>query len=356
MKKDRIILPLLAAAILFAACSRVQVDRPDSEICFQMAKGGVILTKTEDYKADYGSVPFGVYSWFKDQNSQESTSFMTNERVSYNSLHNVWTPQTTYYWPRGGSLDFICYSPYQADGPQISEESITYTGITAGTTDILYADKQTGLTSNTNTYQFNGVPVLFRHALARVGFSLRLAYSEVCPDTGDRTKWEVILNSATLKGIHTTGDLSIVLDQTGAWKLPDSKIWTSNGTTTDYVIDCSAITPFTSNDAQELGNSIFVLPQTLDQGQKLILVFTIKTWHDTGNGYPEEPMITETHVVIDAGLSIGILQRWGINQSIRYNLILAPSRSITSESPMEIHFDPSSTGWDNVTLSTVLQL
>ncbi len=354
MRKGRIILSLLTAVILIAACSRVQIDRPDSEICFQVAEGGVTLTKAEDYKADYGSVPFGAYSWFRDQNTQESTSFMTNQKVSYYPQNNVWAPETIYYWPRGGSLDFICYSPYEADGPQVSEESITFTDITVGTVDILYADKQTGLTCNTNTYYYNGVPVLFRHALAKVGFTLRLAYSEAYPETGDKTKWEVILNSATLKDIHTTGNLSLVLDESGAWKLPDSNTWTSNGTTTDYVLDCGAIEPFTSTNAQEIGNSIFVLPQTLDQGQKLVLCFTIKTWRDTGNGYPEEPVITETHVAIDAGLATGALQCWGINQSIRYNLIMAPSMSGTGQSPLDIHFDPSTAGWDNVTLSTVL--
>lgn len=353
----------LSAVILVAACARVQTDYPGGEeIRFQVASYGTPATKAgeTDYKQDYGSVPFGAYAWYKGETPAENRDFMVNQKVSYNSSDNLWiTEGSTYYWPKGGSLDFICYSPYSTAGvPAIGEDSITYTDYDVNAnpdTDLLYADKSCGLGQNAVTYYYNGVPVLFRHALARLSFSLRLAYSEITATTGDKTKWEVTVNSISIKNVRTSGSLSIGLES-GAWALPASQVWTPNAATTDIALDCSALHTFTDTNPQDVGSGFMVLPQSLGLGQKLILNLTINTWRDNGSGYGTEPFVKETSVEVEAAVGVTTLDKWGINQNIHYNLILTPSLSDGSQLPTEITFDPAVADWENITTTAEINI
>ena len=347
-----------------AACSRVQLNHPENnEIRFQVAgyHSYVLNTKAhDDYKDDYGSVPFGAYSWYKGDNPADNEVFMVNQKVSYNAIDNIWfTEGSTYYWPKWGTLDFICYSPFSTAGvPVVEEGSIKYDSwdVEANPNiDLLYADKAIGLSDNLTTYYYNGVPVLFHHALAKVSFTMRLAYSEMTPETGDKTKWEVTLNSISLKNIPTKGSLELTLEN-GSWALPANRVWTSDGSKTNFSFDCSSLQVFKDTEPQLLSEGLFVLPQTLDQGQKIVLNLSIKTWRDTGNGYPEEPFIKETSIEMNASLSSGTILAWGMNQSIKYNLILTPSLSLDGVKPVEITFDPTEADWETIELNTQINI
>ena len=346
-----------------AACSKVQFDHPeDNTISFQVAgyRAHGADTKADDYKAEYESVPFGAYAWYKGVNPADNTTFMTNEKVAYFSDGNIWTTtEETYYWPKTGALDFICYSPYSTAGvPVVEEDKITYNNWDMSANpdvDLMYSDKAAGLTDNVTTYYYNGVPVLFRHALAKVAVTMRLAYSEMTPETGDKTKWEVTLNSIALKDIRTKGSLELSLEN-GQWTLPENRAWTPDSTKTDIAFDCSALEVFKDTIPQTLSQSFFVLPQALNQGQKIAMNLSIKTWRDTGNGYPEEPFIKEASVVMNAALSTSTILAWGMNQSIRYNLILAPSQSLDGLKPVEITFDPAEADWETIELNTQINI
>ena len=346
---------LLAAVLSMAACTSMEPDNPSNIVRFQTANyksAKAASTKApEDYADSHAGVPFGVYAWYKADDPAENTIFMNNQKVSYKAEDHIWAPEgTTYYWPTAGSLDFICYSPWSETPPVIGENSIVYTGWNVYANpdvDLLFADKATGLSKNAQNYYYNGVPVLFRHSLARVYFIIKLAYSEITADTGDKTKWEVTVNQVTLKDIKTTGDLTLNLEE-GEWKQPDSGVWTPNDSKTDLSIDCSGLTVFADTTRQKVCEPFLVMPQALDQGQKLALNLTIKTWRDTGSGYPTEPFITESDVLVDAGLGSTSLTKWGINQTIRYNLVLIPSRAGSIDTPAEITFDPAVSEWENI--------
>ena len=337
------------------ACTSMEPDRPANIVRFQTASynpARAASTKTvEDYADSHAGVPFGVYAWYKADDPADNTIFMKNQKVSYDAQENIWAPDgTTYYWPRAGSLDFICYSPWSENPPVINEDGIVYTGwdvISHPTTDLLYADKATGLSQNAQNYYYNGVPVLFRHSLARVYFIIKLAYSEITAETGDKTKWEVDVKQLSLKDIRTKGDLTLSLDS-GEWKRPDSGVWTSDGSKIDLSIDCSALAVFADTTSQKVCEPFLVMPQTLDQGQKLALKLTIKTWRDTGSGYPSEPFITESDVMVDASLGSTSLTKWGINQTIKYKLVLIPTRAGSVDTPAEITFDPAVSEWENI--------
>ena len=362
----------LVATILFAACARIDRDDSLEEIFFRVASFGSPGTKADDYKDNYASVPFGAYAYFKADNPTDNTNFMINQKIAFNGI-DTWSPEgSTYYWPKSGSLDFICYSPYSEDGidtplPVITEDSINYPAWDVNShrdVDILYSDKAVGQTGNANTYYYNGVPVLFHHALSRVGFKVRLAYSEIQPETMDKTKWEVTVNSITLKDILTTGSMGLTLNGT-TWDKPNNGIWTSDGSSEDIVLDVSSLGPLTDTEPQTVGESFLVLPQSLEEGQKVILNLTIKTFRDIGSGYVQ--VLQETDVPIEASLANGSLNKWGMNQSISYTLVLMPSRStgtgvdsdgdgIDDQVPSEIHFDPAVEGWESVSVNAAINI
>ena len=362
---------LIIGATLVASCAKtVQEVTVNDEITFQVARHKSLTKATSDYKDEYASVPFGAYAWFKGENSADDTEFMINQEVSYNTTGNLWAPTgTTYYWPKTGSLDFICYSPYATPGstdapfPTVTENGISYPAWDVNAhpgVDVMYADKVTGQKNNSNQYYYNGVPTLFHHALAKVSFIIKPSYLSYTADTGDTTSWEIIVNDITVNNLLTTGSFDITLDAGGDWVVPD--VWTPDPSspTTDLPLDLSSLggLPLDGSE-QDLTTDLFVLPQTLDQGQEVILNVTINTYRDNNDGLGPQLVLTETDVDITALLSGGSLDSWDVNQNITYTFNITPSLATPGDDvdgdgipdsyePTVVYFDPAVDDWQNV--------
>ena len=369
MKKTVFIAALAIAAL--ASCSKqVFDDGIQSEVVFQVARH-MSVTKaitppsdTTDYKDNYKDIPFGVYSWFKGETHADDTTFMVNQKVSYTGdTDNRWaTEGTTYYWPKSGSLDFIGYSPYatavstDAPFPTITDTTIAYPAWNVSAhpdVDVMYADKVDSLKNNTNAYYYNGVPMLFHHALAKVSFQIKQAYMSVTADTGDTTSWEITVNDIILSDILTSGSLNLTLNPDGTWNKPD--VWTSNGEKEDVDLLTNPITLDGTN--QGLVSDMMILPQMLTEGQTVTITVTIKTYRDTGSG--PELVLTETNIPIEALLSGGTLDHIGVNQNIVYTFNITPSLGtpttvdadgdgVPDMVPTEIYFDPAVDEWENI--------
>ena len=370
MKKYLILTAAAIAALV--SCSKVQTagDTEDRAISFQVGRYQNTKADPADYKDDYASVPFGAYAWYKGVSAADNTVFMTNQKVSYKAADNIWTPEgITYYWPKTGTLDFICYSPYVADakGISVTEDKIAFTDYTPGTDDLMYGDKATGLSDNAKTYYYNGVPVLFHHVLAKLEFVINAAYLEKTAGTGDKTKWEITVSKVTIKGVAATGSLELALDGSG-WKLPADKVWTPGGATKDITLDAGSLATLT-DEPQALGGSIFVLPQLLAGGPQVEIEYTIKTYHDKGSGY--ELILTEKDITATAALVLDKLPQWGINQAITYTFSIAPTPSSGSDPKdtddpvdpknpdlknVEITFDPVQADWEVIDAKATIQL
>lgn len=370
-------LVLASALLLSAACSKVRpVEEEPGEIFFQTLRfDAVTRADTTDYKEQYAAVPFGAFAWYKGLDPADNATFMANQAVGYDEALNRWSPVgSTYYWPKSGSLDFICYSPFTSDGtaaplPVITEDGISYPlwNVAAHPdVDLMYADKVTGLSNNATTYYYSGVPTLFHHALSFVTFQVRAAYLQKTAPTGDTTRWEIDLNSVQLKGIHTTGALSLALNKDGkTWDAPSPAIWETDGKSKqDTMLDTGKV-PALTTSAQTLGTGMLVMPQTLDDGQEAVLNVTIRTYHDKGAG--EEMLFQESNINVSAMLGTGSLPGWGMNQKITYVLILAPSRAegtgvdldgdgIEDVDPVSVYFDPAVGDWEKVTVSAGINL
>ena len=376
----RLVFFAAATLIALAGCSK-QEEGLGPEISFQVARYSQTKANPADYKDDYLSVPFGAYAWYKGVNAADNADFMNNQKVSYTSAQNVWKPEgTTYYWPKTGSIDFICYAPYTSDGisapaPAISENNIAYPDWDVAANpavDVMYADKAPGLSNNVTTYYYNGVPTLFHHALAKVSFRIRAAYlDKTDPDTGTKTRWEVTVNSIGVGNVFTKGSLDLSLNADGkTWDKPAENVWahTNNpADKTDINLDVTGIGGLLTTGISELNSGMLVLPQNLDEGQVLNMNLTIKTYRDINDGNGEKLVLTETAVPVSTNISGGTLTKWGMNKNIIYTFILAPSKATGTGSdldgdgiedldPTVIYFDPAVSGWEDVIVDATINI
>ncbi len=385
MKKTVFIAALAIAAL--ASCSKTVEEGIQSEVVFQVARYRGITKANTDYKIDYQTIPFGAFAWYKGVNASDNADFMKNQKVSFSDPD--WRPEgTTYYWPKSGSIDFICYSPYTADGinaplPTITEDSIAYPAWDVAAhpdVDVMYADKVTGLTNNTTTYYYNGVPTLFHHALAKINFQIKAAYTEVTdPVTGTKTKWDIEVESIKVNNILSSGSFTLNLNGT-SWDKPTdgdgNNVWTPDGNTTNYDLDLSSLeTPIKKDTTYTLDSDVFVMPQALAGGnQEVVLKVTITTYRDVNDGNGYQQVLQENGVEIQGNLSAGSMDAWEMNQNVTYSFNFAPSLGSTTDTdgdgvpddtdgdgipdvvPTIVYFDPAVDEWQNITVSAGINL
>lgn len=378
MKK---ILYLAAASLLLlAACTKndVQPVAGQNEITFLTANyatkagiTGTVFPTTEK---------FGAYAW---TDNTIGAYFMDNETVSFVAADNAWKPSTTYYWPKNSKVDFVCFYPQPTAGLTVAANKLTYTGydVSASQKDLMYADKAVGYDGNTDeisdgTNTYTGVPVIFRHALAKLKIDLALTYNHKKEADGTVTDWEVTLNSFKLVGVYKAGDCVLNLSDASAtgvvaWTKPTdaagNHVWTNDGTllaATERVAAKKALVPGTDYN---MVPETFVLPQTLAAGQqKIQLNVTIKTKRNGADFLSETFDIT-------SDLVLASLPAWEMNNVINYRISMSPTKGngnggnpIDPNNPVDpnnpdlrdvvISFDPAVDGWEGVNVVTQLAI
>jgi len=374
MKKYIII--ALAALAASVACSKVETVDLQKEISFEVANN--IRTKA-DIGSVYSNGAFGTYAWFNN-----SDEFMVNEKV--NLTGGVWkTVDHTFYWPKTGSISFISYSPFAGTSntagttPVVTKNTITYTGVTAGDTDLMYADKAT-CSNNVNEVLdslgtgsdsgFTGVPTIFRHALAKLSFKVQANFVEWKDTTttpASVTKWEITLDSLAIKGFKNKGDLELNLNSNGkAWDKPvttvdgvNYNVWTNaSGETDEQELVASPIVLDTT--AVDLAAATgYVLPQILTAGEQTVRVKAhIKT--TLANGKEINEVFVKTINISE----ISTLKAWQMNENIVYTIKFKPTASALDpgdahdDDPNDviITFDPAVADWTNVDAAATIQL
>ena len=386
---------LSAAALLtLAACTKPVPDvrLEQREISFQVANfvqtkadndAETNQTTTAAKPGEFTNADFGAYCWrTPEAGAREVVEYFSNERVA--KVGGAWrTTRNTFYWPKTGALDFICYSPYNEGTPTLTDKTIEWTNYTVrdkNQKDLMYADKAVAQTGNTNTYYYNGVPTLFHHALAKVSFRVKANFlswtrKEQKDEQGNvtvgagTTTWEVTLKSAKISGIKTTGDLNLTAEADGKWPLPENKVWANPSGTMEIDLlpakEASANTQTAAETGlvltdkpQDLldGESFFVLPQILEASkenapaQTLTISFHITT-HLASGGDPIEEDFEQTFDLKD----ISSIAAWQMNQNIIYEIRIKPTATDPddphTEDPedVEVTFDPAVVDWETVT-------
>ena len=371
MKKYIII--AFAALAASVACTKVETAEVQKEISFEVANN----IKTKAFTGSvYNNGAFGTYAWFNN-----TDDFMVNEKVDLSG--GVWkTVDNTYYWPKTGSVSFISYSPFEGTSntagttPAVTKNTITYTGVTAGATDLMYADKAT-CSNNVNEVTdkatpesgYSGVPTIFRHALAKLSFKVQANFTQWHDDaTNSDTAWEITLNSFKIGGFNTTGDLALTLNADGkSWDKPvttvggvDYNVWTNaSGATSDQELVATPIVLTTT--PQNLASATgYVLPQILTAGvQTVDIDVHIKTTLANGK------VINEDFVKTINISEISTLKAWQMNENIVYTIKFKPTAHSTEpgvtphdDDPEDviIKFDPAVADWTAVDAAATIQI
>ena len=376
------LIPTLASLLALAACSKVAPvnETAQREISFQVAN--YVQTKATTGVKYYEDGTFGTYAWFN-----AADPFMVNEEVGLSG--GVWkTLKNTFYWPKTGSIDFISFSPYAAK-PEVKLTDGTYSmtfgdytvipeqaaaqsndataaaAVSAYSLDLMYADLATA-SENKDDIQDNGiqgssdsgykgVPTLFRHALAKVSFSIQANFLEVTATNADqstsKTTWEITLNKAQLQGYKNQGTLTLTWDKTdGKW----DGSWMAGENAEDQTLVLKENLQLTTSP-QDLKTDLFMLPQVFaDRAQQLALDFTIKTTLANGN------VINESYsTAIDLKT---ITNEWKMNQITNYIIKIKPTASDDTnprpDTPEDvvITFDPAVVDWNSADADLTLQI
>lgn len=334
MKKFFLLAAMVGVALTGCMKNEVYVPKCDTPISFEVAN---YVAQTRAAGAfEYTS--FGVNAWSHDAAAAAGAEvkMMDNEDVSL--IGGKWTTTTPYYWPINGTVDFIAYYPTSVE-PEIvydynGADTYTYDDYTVETVadgvDLMYADKAIRFSANntadangTNlsigSYGFEGVPTLFRHALAKINFKVQNANPA---DDGGFT-YEVIVKGITLK-IYNQGSVTLTNEGTatasrGTWKLPTDNVWTpTDADATLATLTWTGDVSLTNDTAVEYKERTqYVLPQALVADKQNITVeYTVIQRQGTKE-------ISRKNYTVNSYLADWILKKWEMNKNITYTISIA---------------------------------
>lgn len=380
MKKS--FLMSMALCMTLAGCVRdieeYSVDAPKKKITFQTAKyrpTRAVEDQINGTKFTYDH--FVTHAW-SDAVVADDKVFMNHQKVVKDGDANVWIPMVDYYWPDYSTVDFISYYPEDAKAYLTMErEKLTYTGYDVSDTkadmtepknDLMYAEKAVGYSGDidrvndgsgtTGDSGYSGVPTLFHHALAQL--EIRVLVKQPEGETGSR--WEAVIDHASLNGYYTKGNLELTLNNSGlthgvtgwtpkgggpvGWTLSDDAAAKSQAIVGEGAANATIVVSSTGTNADYVEGKqgcrsvfkAFVLPQTLTDAHLFDLKFTLNKYSNNQLETSEKDTdIRHIQLKTDAIL------HWGMNQKIVYTIVVTPGRN------GKVTFDPAVVDWEDVT-------
>lgn len=341
---------IAAACVALASCvkNEVRVNAPDKEITFQTVstKAGAAFDKNHKFYS---------YAYFLDKgktwdvNHTNAQAYIDNALIAYENSPsgNYWAAAKPYYWPKQGSLTFFAWTddtpaPSVGTGANVTcahDTGIKITGYSVKDNlnkDILVAEIAKNKTKNesvTGRDWTNGVPTVFRHALAKVEFKVnkRMAYENVTFKVKSIT-----LNNVSTKGTFTQGSP----DETTGWKWSD---WAETDNLTVFSSTTGVEVTKTANPApaefdalNSTGDYSIVLPQNFNATPILTIVYDIITSY---TGTPVTETVIETKALNEIYTS---------NWESKKKYVLGITLGLN-----EIYWDPSVEAWEDGTVTDI---
>ena len=253
---------------------------------------------------------FGVFGHYKEAVGLEfDHDLFNNQQVTYkkSATASAWTYSPLKFWPAQGHIDFLAYAPYDSKyNDKVSKDNqkidFTVNSTIKDQKDLLWANNAVNQTMANNSK--NKVKFQFKHALSRLGYSVKL-YGDYTSNnvkftlkeitlTGSDPKSTTASTTETAKAFYTDGTIDL---STGNWEKhtaaagkQDFINWFSG---TQDVTSATESEPFKNSESDYL----FVIPQNFsakiggaDNPDKLYVIvkYTI-TYTDGG-----APEITNT--------------------------------------------------------------
>lgn len=221
---------------------------------------------------------FGVFGKYDaGDNKTSDPKFFVNQKVTCSN--SKWTYTPLKYWPTQGLINFYAYAPYK-DGQALKENTNTFDFTVepnaADQIDLLWANATGQIKTNFEGTTKEKVKFLFKHALSRLGYTVKLS-GNYSPNNATFTLKKITLagspDDETKGAFYKTG--TIDLSKTGSKeelsKTNTTGLWTAaldnnkqNFTWFDgsYVVKNSD-PKHPTNSADE--DYLFVIPQDFSQ-------------------------------------------------------------------------------------------
>lgn len=252
-----------------------------------------------------------------------------------------WYPENTWYWPVRGSLDFRAMSPADAAGtPTFGlDGKFSLAGFqvpAAGSQyDLMVSDLSTGWVGsgfssfdndNNTIYKYNGVDLLFRHALCQVEFRGRLASAE--------TSSVIRVKDVALHGMDDIGTLSVDETNTAEWTGFGSSAGASK---VDYqVFTGDQQLEYKSDGSSTIlkEHTLMLLPQVLSRGEGTVDKVRVRIrYHKDGEGDKEEIKNLGGLLGTEGGVGVSIaVNRWLPGRKYVYTFVIGED---------QMFFDPT---------------
>ena len=174
---------------------------------------------------------FGVFGHYKEAVGPEfGHDLFNNQQVTYkkSATASAWTYSPLKFWPAQGHIDFLAYAPYDSKyNDKVSKDNqkidFTVNSTIKDQKDLLWANNAVNQTMANNSK--NKVKFQFKHALSRLGYSVKL-YGDYTSNnvkftlkeitlTGSDPKSTTASTTETAKAFYTDGTIDL---STGNWE------------------------------------------------------------------------------------------------------------------------------------------
>lgn len=238
---------------------------------------------------------FGVFGKY-DAGEGQTSDFFVNQKVTYSTTASKWTYTPLKYWPTQGKIDFLAYAPHK-EGQNLNANTtafdFTVAKKAADQIDLLWANATGKITESFEGTTKEKVKFLFKHALSRLGYTVKLS-GNYSSDNATFTLKKITLAGSpdeTTKAFYTKGtidlsktgtkeNLSKTNAETGLWTAATSADNKQNFTWFEgsYIVESSDSKHPTNSANEDYSDKdyLFVIPQdfslTTENADKLYVI------------------------------------------------------------------------------------
>lgn len=291
----------------------------------------------------------GVYAFYnagklvgtpKEEFLTGSAAYLNNVKFVNRTGTGNWGGETSYYWPKTGSLVFAAYSPsaanlaYSAGEDKFSKADYVQSTDLANTVDLLWSP----MTAKSHDKTTTAVPMVFYHAMSWVTVQAVAANSE------SEGKFKV--KSVKLNGIVNKGSFETAVDDID-WTLSSAAVDVKTLTVfnNDAYKEIPKMTP--AEVLENVAKGTVVIPQSLGDAVTLTVVFSQVM--PTGD-WSADQNLTFTLNKCKVGEPAVELKKWDNGKHYIYTLNFN-IKGAAGEN--EILIKPTLTDWENVTANGI---
>ena len=367
MKKNLLLVAL--AGVALASCVKNDVVVPQ-EKSVKIGFATPVLNSNVNTRAEvYGEIgshqytgSTTVYSYpreeqfriFAVEHNENFTSWtnatataFNEQSISYNSSLDAWAPRTTdggyYYWPDGEKLSFAAMSPAELD---VTGATVSYgaTGLTVENFvvadnpdtqyDLLYSERALNKTAadvvNSGASYYSGIPIIFKHALSSIHFSLETDATETI------TLTKITLKQASNKGTfneNITNETNLTRDP--QWTIATDaakKDYVSFTGAVNFPLNAqyvSALAAMDGTDDGDVSYPLLLIPQTIGNDMIVEVKYKVGSEEKTRN------------VQLNKYPSTNPIVKWNVGTKYTYRLVYSKA----AQKQDIIYFSPSTEEW-----------